>query len=111
MKKGRAGVKLGFLCLHQDVERLARVLLAESTTIGVRYHAVERVESSRTRVAVETPYGSVRVKVSGDPGAHPNVAPEYEDCRRAARERGVPLKDVYRAALVAWERRDPGGDP
>jgi uncharacterized protein (TIGR00299 family) protein len=111
MKKGRAGVKLGFLCLHQDVERLARVLLAESTTIGVRYHAVERVESSRARVAVETPYGSVRVKVSGDPGAHPNVAPEYEDCQRAARERGVPLKDVYRAALVAWERRDPGGDP
>jgi pyridinium-3,5-bisthiocarboxylic acid mononucleotide nickel chelatase len=108
MKKGRAGVKLGFLCLWQDVERIAGILLAESTTIGVRYHAVERVESLRNRVEVDTPYGIVGIKVSGDPGTHPNVAPEFEDCRRVAVERGVPLKDVYRAALVAYDGRHWG---
>lgn len=110
MKKGRAGVKLGFLCLRQDVERIAKVLLAESTTIGVRYHGVDRVESRRKRVEVETPFGTIGLKVSGDPGEHPNVAPEFEDCRRAAVERGVPLKDVYRAALVAYDSHDFGND-
>lgn len=108
MKKGRAGVKLGFLCLEPDVERIARVLLAESTTIGVRYHAVDRVESRRSRVEVETAYGTVGIKVSGDGGTPNNVAPEFEDCRRAAVEGGVPLKDVYRAALVAYDRLDSG---
>lgn len=112
MKKGRAGVKLGFLCPQQDVQRIARVLLAESTTIGVRFHAVDRVESSRTRVEVETPYGVVRIKVSGQAEAHPNVAPEFEDCRHLAQERKVPLKEVYRAALVAYDNLEPEpGDP
>ncbi len=108
MKKGRAGVKLGFLCRRQDVDRLSGVLLAESTTIGVRFHAVERVESSRQRLEQETPYGTVKVKVSVDPGMHRNVAPEFEDCRRRAAEHGVPLKDVYLAALTAFDRRDSG---
>ncbi len=110
MKKGRAGVKLGFLCLGQDVERIAGILLAESTTIGVRYHAVDRVESPRNRVEVGTSFGTVGIKVSGDPGTHPNVAPEFEDCRRVALENGVPLKDVYRAALVAYDGLHSGED-
>jgi len=104
MKKGRAGVKLGFLCVEPDVERIARVLLAESTTIGVRYHAVDRVESRRSRVEVETGFGTVGVKVSFDGAMPNNVAPEFEDCRRAAVEGGVSLKEVYRAALVAYDR-------
>jgi len=102
MKKGRAGVKLGFLCLRADVERLSQCLLAESTTIGVRYHPVWRVEAPRELVTVQTPYGEVRIKVSGPTGGPRNVAPEFEDCQRCARAAGVPLKEVYRAALVAF---------
>ena len=101
MKKGRAGVKVGFLCLKKDVDRLARCLLSESTTIGVRYHPVLRVESPRRRVSVETPYGNVRIKISGATESVANIAPEFEDCSRAANSAGVPLKEVYRAALVA----------
>lgn len=110
MKKGRAGVKLGFLCLRQDLERLAGVLLAESTTIGVRYHGVQRVESRRQRVEVLTPHGPVGIKVAVGPGDHRNVAPEFEDCRRVALDRGIPLKEVYRAALRAYDERE-GDDP
>lgn len=110
MKKGRAGVKLGFLCLRQDVERLAGVLLAESTTIGVRYHGVQRVESRRRRVEVQTDHGPVGIKVALGPGDLRNVAPEFEDCRRVALDRGVPLKEVYRAALRAYDEQD-GDDP
>lgn len=105
MKKGRSGVKLGFLCLRQDVERLAGVLLAESTTIGVRYHDVQRVESHRRRVEVVTPYGPVGIKVAQGPADQRNVAPEFEDCRRLALDGGVPLKEVYRAALRAYDER------
>ncbi|MFH2005654.1 MAG: nickel pincer cofactor biosynthesis protein LarC [bacterium] len=108
MKKGRAGVKLGFLCLQADIERLAQCLMAESTTIGVRYHPVWRVEAPRTLVTVQTPYGEVRIKVSGRPGGPRNVAPEFEDCLRCARATGVVLKEVYRAALAAHAGNEEG---
>ncbi len=104
MKKGRAGVKLGFLCLRADTDALCDVLLRESTTLGVRYHAVQRAELPRRRVTVDTAVGPIRVKVGGDPGAPDNVAPEHEDCRRAAAETGRPLKQVYQLALVAFHQ-------
>ena len=104
MKKGRAAVKVGFLCRAGDTDEIARVLMRESTTLGVRYHAVERAELPRRRVTVRTPVGEVRVKLGGDPAQPDNVAPEHEDCRRLAAETGTPLKRVYRLALVAYEQ-------
>jgi len=62
---------------------------------------VERVALPRQQVTVETEYGPVRVKKASAPDGSVNLAPEYEDCRRLARERGVPLKHVYQAALAA----------
>jgi uncharacterized protein (TIGR00299 family) protein len=101
MKKGRQGVQLGFLCRRHELERLAGVLLSESTTIGVRYHPVQRVESVRRIIEVETPYGPVHVKLATAPDGSVNVAPEHEDCRCRALEAGVPLKRVYQAAIAA----------
>jgi uncharacterized protein (DUF111 family) len=84
------------------------VLLAETTTLGVRFHPVERSELSRELVPVETPYGAVRVKVAREGGRAVGAQPEYEDCAARAREKGVPVREVMAAALSAW-RAGPGG--
>lgn len=98
MKKGRAGMVVSVVVEPGDRDRLARLLFRESTTIGLRIHTAERRTLDRTHVAVETDYGLVRIKVSRLDGELLNFAPEYEDCRKAARERGVPLKLVLAEA-------------
>jgi uncharacterized protein (DUF111 family) len=54
--------------------------------------------------SVETPYGTVRVKIGSLSGEALNAAPEYEDCKALARSKGVPLKAVYQAAMEAANR-------
>jgi hypothetical protein len=81
---------------------LAAVIFQETSTIGVRYFTVRRLTLARETVTVETPYGTLAVKVARVPGGEANVAPEYETCRRAAEAHGVPLKIVYQAALAAY---------
>lgn len=102
MKKGRPGQILGALCA--DPARLAveKAFFAETTTLGVRRHRVERAALDRAHVTVETAYGAVRVKVGSREGAPVNAAPEYEDCARLAREKGVALKEVMAAAIAAY---------
>jgi uncharacterized protein (TIGR00299 family) protein len=100
MKKGRPGVLLQILAPRARRDDLAAVLFAETTTIGVRFHAVERLTLAREVVDVETRYGTIVVKVATGPGAR-TVAPEYESCRAAAERHGVPLRLVYDAARRA----------
>jgi pyridinium-3,5-bisthiocarboxylic acid mononucleotide nickel chelatase len=101
MKKGRPGTLLRVLARPEDRETLARTVFAETTTFGLRLYEAERRVQSRDWVEVETRYGTVRVKVSGD-GAY---APEYEDCRKLAMSAGAPLKDVIAAANHAYLNR------
>jgi uncharacterized protein (DUF111 family) len=101
MKKQRPGVVLHVLVDAAAREAVAAVILRETTAIGLRYHAVERIVLPRQVISVETPYGAVRVKLAIAPDGTRNVAPEYEDCRRIAAERGVALKLVYQAAIAA----------
>lgn len=101
MKKSRPGVTLRVLADPADRERLAAIVFAETSTIGLRYSTARRMVLPREERHVETPYGSVRVKVAHAPDGTANVAPEYEDCRALAVARGVPLKVVHRAALAA----------
>jgi pyridinium-3,5-bisthiocarboxylic acid mononucleotide nickel chelatase len=105
MKKNRPGIVLNVLCAAADRERLAAIILSETSAIGLRYHPVARNVLERETTEVTTAYGCVRVKVARGPDAHENLAPEYEDCKRLARERGVPIKLVYQAALVAAAAR------
>lgn len=100
MKKGRPGLKLSALCLPGDRPAVVEVLLRETSTIGVRWSARERRLLNRRIVQVETPFGQVRVKVSGD-GLTATIAPEYDDCRVLATRAGVPVRFVIQAALVA----------
>jgi uncharacterized protein (TIGR00299 family) protein len=101
MKKTRPATLLRVLASPADRERLAGIVFAETTTIGVRYQTWRRIVLAREEKHVETPWGSVRVKVARAPDGTPNVAPEFEDCRRLATERNVPLKSIYQAALAA----------
>jgi len=104
MKKNRPGIVLNVLCSEDDREPLTDLLLSETTAIGVRYHTVRRKLLARESVTVSTEFGPVRVKIAQGPDGRDNVAPEYEDCRRVAIERKVPLKVVYQAALMAYFR-------
>lgn len=99
MKKNRPGVLLWVLGEITDREKLSAVLFAETSTLGVRSYSVARVALRREGKEVVTPYGAVRVKLAYGPDGHINVAPEYEDCKRLAREKDVPLKLIYEAAI------------
>ena len=102
MKKSRPGVLLSVLCEPAHREQLAAIILSETSAIGVRHFGVERLKLPRETVTVATEYGDVRVKVAQAPDGRENVAPEYDDCARVARERQVPLKLVYQAAVAAY---------
>jgi uncharacterized protein (TIGR00299 family) protein len=101
MKKGRPGLILSVLCAPQDRERLGGIVLAETSAIGLRYYAAQRMVLAREIRQVSTTYGPVRVKVARSPDGHENLAPEYDDCKRIAAEKKVAIKLVYQAALVA----------
>ena len=81
---------------------MEEILFREGTTLGVRSHAIERTELPRRIVRVRTKYGTVRVKLGELHGEVVHVAPEYEDCRRIARAKKLPLREVVRAALARW---------
>jgi uncharacterized protein (TIGR00299 family) protein len=102
MKKGRPGLLLGALATADRRDAVAKVLLDETTTLGVRFHAVDRIELDRELVPVATPYGEVRVKVARRGEATVGAHPEYEDCLARAREHGVPVKEVLAAAAAAF---------
>jgi hypothetical protein len=103
MKKNRPGVVLSVLCRPDDAAALRALLFAETTTLGVRTQRVARHCLPRESEWVETPYGALRVKIARWGGDSLKAAPEYEDCRAAAQSHGVPLRDVYGAALAAWQ--------
>jgi uncharacterized protein (TIGR00299 family) protein len=105
MKKGRPGHLLGVLAPAPLRQKLVELLLRETPTLGVRAHPVERTVLGRRFETVHTPWGEVRVKLGLLGGEELNAAPEYEDCAKIAREKGVPLKQVLAAVAAAIGRR------
>jgi uncharacterized protein (DUF111 family) len=100
MKKGRPGLTLAVLTSAALSDALTEVILRETTTIGVRRHAVARTERPRRTVRVETPFGPIDVKFSEGPGGPTQVKPEFAQCAAAARAAGVPARQVVQAALT-----------
>jgi uncharacterized protein (TIGR00299 family) protein len=107
MKRSRPGVTLGMLVEESKLEEALGALFAETTTIGVRMYEVQRRKLDRAQRTVHTAYGAVRIKTASWQGRTLNAAPEYRDCLRLAEEKGVPLKDVYQAALAAAQESKP----
>lgn len=105
MKKGRPGTLVTVLCPPEKENALASLIFAETSTLGVRVRRERRFCISRREVEVESGFGPVRVKIAGCAGESggAQISPEYADCRRLALEKGVPLKEVYRAAVRAAE--------
>jgi uncharacterized protein (TIGR00299 family) protein len=105
MKKNRPGVKLTVLAEPAKRDLLARLIVTESTAIGVRFYPAQRLVLERREEERPTSLGPVRVKVIVDQGRVVRVTPEFEECRRLARERGLPLLEVYR--LVERDVTEP----
>lgn len=110
MKKGRPATRFSVLSDSRTFPAVAALLLAETSTIGMRYYPVQRLEAERQVQEVATPWGPVRVKVGSLQGQVANVAPEYEDCRRLALEHDLPLKVVWQKAVsLGWHLYGHGG--
>ena len=104
MKKGRPGHLLGAVVTGERKPAIAEALLAESTTLGVRFYAVERTVLDRDFEQVETPYGPVRIKVARRDGVVMNTSPEFEDCRALAARHRVPVKQIQAEAIAAYQQ-------
>jgi uncharacterized protein (TIGR00299 family) protein len=102
MKKNRPGTLLTVVAPPDARERLTSIVFRETTTIGVRYREMLRECLEREDVMVTTSLGAVRVKVAKRDGRVFNASPEFEDCARIARERGVPVKEVQALAIKAF---------
>jgi hypothetical protein len=103
MKKNRPGTLLTILCRPEDTEALTSLLFSETTTFGVRTHRAQRRALAREWVNVSTSYGDVRIKLSRSNGHILHVAPEYDDCRKLAVEKQVPLQQIITEALRSYE--------
>lgn len=105
MKKGRPGYLITALCEETARAPVGEALLRHSGSFGYRYARLPREVLAREWQAVETPWGSVRMKLGylGDTLLH--AAPEFEDCRRVAEGSGQSWGAVHAAALGAWARR------
>lgn len=106
MKKSRPAVTLGVIAETASRDALAEIIFAETSTIGLRFHAVARLKLHREIHEVETRWGKVRVKTSGANGGAPTtISPEYDDCRRIAAKHKVALR------VVMDEARDAARTP
>ncbi len=101
MKKNRPATKLSVLCSAEVLPLICRRILSDSSTIGVRYYPVERQTLSRRVELLDTPYGKVRVKVSGEAG-HEKVEPEYEDLHIIANNENIPLRKLRYMLQNMW---------
>lgn len=104
MKKNRPGTLLTVLCKPQDTNSLMTLIFAETTTFGVRTYRAQRRVLPREWMSVATDFGDVRIKVSRVNGRILHVAPEFEDCKRLAAEKDVPLQRVIAEAMRSYEK-------
>jgi hypothetical protein len=104
MKKNRPGTLLTVLAKTEDADRLSKLMFAETSTLGIRRRDEQRQVLTRRWQKVETSWGPVRMKVANINGSISNYAPEYEDCRKLAREKQVPLRNVMQEAIQEYLR-------
>lgn len=110
MKKGRPGARLEVLASAQDVDRLEEILLAETTTIGVRRGAISRRALPREMAAVRVLGHDVRVKVTRLPAGGVRAKPEHDDVVQVARATGRPTAEVAALAEEAYAGRNASGE-
>jgi hypothetical protein len=108
-KKNRPAVVLSVLVRPEDGDTMTRLLLAETSTLGIRTRVVERVICERESMVADTRWGAVTCKVKRLDGRVLSIKPEYDDCARIARQQAVPLDAVvHEARRAAWEQMKQG---
>jgi uncharacterized protein (TIGR00299 family) protein len=95
MKKNRPGTLLSIIAEPTKRDELAQVVFRETSTIGIRYYPVRRMILKRVSRAIKTRFGKVRVKMIEEPDGLTRAAPEYEDLKRIAARKKIPLKVLY----------------
>ena len=105
MKKNRPAQLLTVLCQPKDETAITQAIFAETGSIGIRYKSAHRHKLNRESLEIETIFGKLKAKRAFFDGAE-KISPEFEDCARVARERRVPLREVYEAVLSAWRRQN-----
>jgi uncharacterized protein (DUF111 family) len=98
MKKNRPGTLLTVIGPLEKRTAIIEFLLKETTTLGLRWREEERAKTEREILTQETRYGKIRFKLAKWEGRVVNISPEYEDCKRLAFKKGVPLKDIFEEA-------------
>ena len=95
MKKNRPATLLRVIAAPSKREELAKILFHETSTIGIRYYPVGRMLLNRTSETVKTRFGAVRIKVVEQPDGTKQATPEYDDLKRIASARKIPLKLIH----------------
>jgi hypothetical protein len=95
MKKNRPGTMVQVLCKEDRKDNLIRRLLAETTSLGIRYYRAHRQLLARDQLTITTTFGEIRVKRIKDPEGSIRLIPEYEACKEIALRKKIPLRVVY----------------
>lgn len=103
MKKNRPSTKLTVICYEDDINHILEVIFRETSSIGIRKYNCERRKLRREMHTVNVRGFKIQVKVGSLEGSPINIAPEYEDCARAARELKIPLEQIYTEAIKLWK--------
>ena len=111
MKKNRPGVMISVLCDEAKIPVMDEILFRETSTLGVRRYQVSRHKLKRKATEVATKFGPIKGKLGWVDGRPPAFSPEYDDCARVASAQGVPLREVYDAAHVAYRDQTPDPEP
>jgi uncharacterized protein (TIGR00299 family) protein len=100
MKKGRPGIMLSVICENEFAGKVKNIIFTESTTLGIRTFPFRKDTLVRKFEIIETIYGNLTVKRSFLSGNEVSAKPEYEDCKRIALEKGIPVKEVYNNVMA-----------
>lgn len=105
MKKNRPATKISILAEKREREVLSKILLRETTSFGVRFYEVGRLTLERGIQKLKTSYGVIKIKIGSLDGETVQATPEFEDCKKAARKKKIPVKKVYDDVLAIAHKK------
>jgi uncharacterized protein (TIGR00299 family) protein len=108
MKKNRPASLLRILAEPADKDKLAAIVFQETSTIGLRYYPVRRLVLRRSPYKVKTRFGTVSAKLIEEPGGKTRVSPEYDDLKKLAQRKKIPLKLLYDEVVRSFKEPERG---
>lgn len=104
MKKGRPGIVLNVICENETAERVKSIIFTESTSLGIRSFPFRKDTLLRKFETISTGFGDVNIKRSFYNGKEVSAKPEFDDCKRIASEKGIPVKEVYNKVMAVLNK-------